>query len=123
MAISIMLAHAVIPHHEHGDVICFETIHHCDDTACGDSHEHSATDCSPCCFDKQDVIRTYDELNFTHCGQGTACDYHFPPILLFLGCFFDLFETPLIIVQKPYLNLYTSAEFSSANSLRGPPQI
>jgi len=119
MAVSLLIVHAVVPHHEHGDVICFEKMHNEED------HKHETTGTAKaCCLDKQDVIRNQnEEIKIgSDCDHGSGCDYHFSHILLFVGNFFDLNPEPSEIVTKPYLNLYTSADIRSAQTLRGPPQ-
>ncbi|NDW17708.1 hypothetical protein D0T53_02105 [Dysgonomonas sp. 216] len=122
VAIAMLIAHAAIPHHDHGDRICFEK----EQTA--DSHSHSKENqkgkSDSCCqLDKQDVIRkNNEEFKVNDCHNGLMCDYHFPPILLFLGDFFCLSPAPPEILNKPYLNLYASACLYADNSYRGPPQ-
>jgi len=117
-AITLLIAHSVVPHHEHGDAICFEEMH------CSDSKEqNNASTTQACCLDKQDIIRAQNEIRIgSECEHGSMCDYHFPPIILFLGNFFDLCDDPVKIDDILYLNLYTSAELYSVCSLRGPPQ-
>jgi len=115
-AISAFMAHMVIPHHEHGEMVCFENL------VC-DSEDGEAKESHACCFDQQEIIRSQNEdQDHSDCGHGTDCDVHFPPVMLFTGSFFNL-ETGSIKTDTPYLNLYTSVDITSANALRGPPQI
>ena len=115
-AITALMAHAFIPHHEHGEIICFEQVH-VDDF----SHDESAGDVHVCCLDAQDAIRIQNRNDFGLGCYNILCAFHFPPLLLFLGSFFDLGDVQPDIINKPYLNLYTSIVISSSNSLRGPP--
>jgi len=120
MAIGTFLAHAIIPHHEHGEKICFE-MSHCENDGDGEHH-----DFHPCCLKAHEFIRVQDEHHITKSDSkdGSLCDCHFPPILLFISSFFDFdHDTPVKVNTKPYLNLYTSADVYSANSRRGPPQL
>lgn len=115
-AIFALVAHMVIPHHEHGEKVCFES------SSCESENENSQKE-HACCFDQQKLVRSENEdQNYNLCNGGNTCDLHFPPILLFIGNFFELDNHPLDI-SKPYLNLYTSADIGSACTLRGPPQI
>ena len=117
-AIISMMAHSLIPHHEHGEVICFAQTHSEDSPHNADTNSIHA-----CCLEKQDAIRSSNEDFFPHhCDSDDICDYHFPPVLLFIGSFFDLDSESIELPEKPYLNLYASVEIISANSLRGPPQ-
>ncbi len=120
MAVLTMMAHSVVPHHEHGDKICFEKIE------CNDSENESTKEHHRCCLDDQDIIRSVNEQEKEHfCDHGNTCDLHFPPIILFIGSYFDLpiDDFSVKLNYRPYLNLYTSADIKSANSLRGPPQV
>ena len=114
-AIVTMMVHMVIPHHEHGETVCFERL------SC-DSEQDAAKETHACCLDQQEIIRAQDDEYQFDCVHGTDCEVHFPHIELFIGNFFDLGVNP-IKIDKPYLNLYTSADIISVNALRGPPQI
>jgi hypothetical protein len=105
-AILSMAMHSFVPHHEHGEMICFEQMH--------DKGTADQDDIHACCFDKQDAVRlqgpSIDVVGYTVC-----CDHCFPAINSFSGL------GPIEIISKPYLNLYVSADIASANALRGPP--
>lgn len=113
-----LMAHAFIPHHEHGEIVCFE-LFYSENNSCEDDE---GKDFHSCCLDQQDIIRNSDEDNSLDCDHGIFCEYHFPPILLFLGDFFTLNPEQSEVTNKPYLNLYTSVDIYSTNSLRGPPR-
>lgn len=114
-AIITMMLHMVIPHHEHGETVCFEQL------SC-DSEQDASKDIHACCLDQQEIIRAQDDEHQYDCAYSANCEVHFPPVLLFIGNFFDLGANP-VKIDKPYLNLYSSADIVSANTLRGPPQI
>lgn len=116
IAIITMMAHYVIPHHEHGSKVCFENVECSDATDPSSSEDHH-----PCCMDNQEVLRSVNDQDQI-CIHGAYCEFHFPPVLLFIGDFFSLTDDNRVIVYKPYLNLYQSVDLLSANALRGPPQ-
>jgi hypothetical protein len=115
-AVISFAAHAIIPHHEHGEFICFEQAH--------DKGNQAQDDCAgniqTCCFDKQNAICAQNESNesLDAVGYPVCCDYCFSTAESFSGFGPEQPE----IINKPYLNLYTSAALTSANTLRGPPQ-
>lgn len=115
IAIAAFVGHMAIPHHEHGETVCFEQI----DCSAG---EEAAKDGHACCLDQQEIIRSQDDRHAADCIHSADCEIHFPPIFLFVGDFFELSKKP-VNVNKPYLNFYTSADILSVNTLRGPPQI
>lgn len=120
IAIITLMAHSIIPHHEHEDRVCFEDIRkemQASDNAT--THSHTKT----LCLDNQDIIRNQNELDSKqNCTHGSDCDFHFPPIILFLGNFFD-FESKQDKVDTPNFGLlYTSVDIYSTNTRRGPPQ-
>ncbi|GAB6010525.1 DUF6769 family protein [Viscerimonas tarda] len=117
-AILALMAHVVIPHHEHGETVCFEQTH--TDTPFQDENEENA---HACCLDTQDAIRAQDENQSAFGCHDVCCDFHFSPVLVFFGNFFDFDYSQPEVINKPYFNLYTSAEIDAANSLRGPPQV
>jgi len=115
-AIAALMAHTVIPHHEHGETICFEKFD------CSSDADETAKESHACCLDQQEIIRSQDDEHHYDCAYGTDCKVHFPAVLLFIGNFFALADKP-VRIDNPYQNLYTSADIVSANTLRGPPQV
>jgi hypothetical protein len=111
-AILSMTMHSFVPHHEHGEMICFEQMHDNDKGTA--AQDDCAEDIHACCFDKQDAVRLQGP-SIDVVGYAVCCDHCFPAINSFSGL------DPIEIISKPYLNLYTSADIASANALRGPP--
>jgi hypothetical protein len=114
-AVLSVVMHSFIPHHEHGEVICFEQTHDADD---------EKGDAQTCCLDEQQAIFAQNKDDSSVDCPNICCDFHFPPVLLFTGDFFALSSPPAKVINKPScLNLYASADIHSAHALRAPPQI
>jgi hypothetical protein len=116
VAVLSLMAHIIIPHHEHGEIICFEQLHA--ETASSSGENGSG---HFCCFSEQRAILTPNGHSVSG-NRPVCCSFHFPPLLLFWENFFDFNATLSLNTCKPYYNFYTSALLASIRALRAPPQ-
>ncbi|MDR1810445.1 MAG: hypothetical protein LBR34_08595 [Prevotella sp.] len=107
-AVLSVLAHSVVPHHEHGEILCFEQIHDNESAA----QDNCMNDTHACCFDKQDAVRLEPRGSINLVGYAVCCAHCFLSALV-----------PVELTEKPYLNLYASAALTPLRTLRGPPLL
>ena len=124
----ILLAHAVVPHHEHDNLlICFFNSHggDCDDihtdTDCDHHHDHACSD--RCCL-IDNIFDPSDNKEKTFCQIHLKCDCQHPLYLL-MSNILDingLFEnTLLLFLFAPFIDTCHIDFISQSLGLRAPP--
>jgi hypothetical protein len=122
LAISIFVAGNIVPHHHHGEKICFES-HHCHSDCT--SHDHKKEDKHNCC--------QISEAVFMHSGHSRYYENfsQYPLILNQLNCISTLYirfeSLPNVRLDKSaliYWQYYVPKEklyFGLVKGLRAPP--
>ncbi|MDR2038144.1 MAG: hypothetical protein LBQ60_09490 [Bacteroidales bacterium] len=128
---AVLLTFTVVPHHHHGEIICFSLSHierhdNCDATCHHDAEEteddtSAGTDC--CRISDWVLTHVEDHKHDIRCGCCTGNDNDYPQLTVL----FDLYEEPLFIQkglpfrQTPFKETYLQEFVSCVLGLRAPP--
>lgn len=125
----IILAHAVIPHHHHDSVICFEH-KHCHDEAltlkhnsAGHDHQHDGNNKSNCCILKQSVVVVTSQgkllKNYNNCSDNHIDDNS----ILTDNEYVDQQTITKFVFYLPENPSYLTSFVTSTLGLRAPPAV
>ncbi|OJU52019.1 MAG: hypothetical protein BGN96_07515 [Bacteroidales bacterium 45-6] len=126
----VALAHAVVPHHEHGEVVCFESKHCLSDQYSPPEEQASEMAAIPHSHHPQTCCNSSASMdsNFRKQVQIKAAkddsSRHFTAILwgyFASACLLNSFEEKKISHFSCYSNLYTSIPAHADHGLRAPP--
>lgn len=126
----VALAHAVVPHHEHGEVVCFESKHCLSDQHSPVEEQSSEMAAVPhshhpqsCCNSNTSIDSNLRKQVQIKAGKEDS-SRHFTAILwgYFASAYLlNSFEEKKISYFADYSNLYTSIPPHSDHGLRAPP--
>lgn len=121
LAMSTYLAHAFVPHHEHGIEICFKTDCMCTDDSHTHQSDHTANHAHSCTVQEQEVMIQIKQSKCS-CGESLLHPHSF---YLLAYVLYEPLEVQQEIVDistiDAYSNLYASTYIPRTNGLRAPP--